>query len=96
MTTLRVLNVEDYLQDDFFFKFLTHFSDIALPLAALMQEAVPNSWLKKRIFSSRIALIGQWLICLMFLSHGYKCVLLSTLVPIQYSKVKLVIIKKGE
>ena len=34
-------------------------------------------------------LIGQWLICLMFLSHGYRCILLSTLVPIQYSKVRL-------
>ena len=62
-------------------------TDIVMPLALLVQEAMPESWFKKRMFASRIALIGQWLVCLMFLSHGYRCILLSTLVPIQYSKV---------
>ena len=74
-----------YLPFRLFTAFIT---DIALPLALLLQEARPISWLRKEIFSTRLALIGQWLICLMFLSHGYRCILLSMLVPIQYSKVR--------
>ena len=67
--------------------------DIALPLALLMQDSRPEYWFRKQLFSARIVAIGQWLVFLMFLSHGYKCILLSTLVPIQYSKVKLILIR---
>ena len=88
----RGILINYYVGTMFRLIFKSIFLDIALPLILLTEETLPDSWFEKQKFSSHTALLGQWMLLLMFLSQGYKCILLSTLVPIQYSKVMLALI----
>ena len=61
------------------------FSDFCLAL--LTVESVPRGWIYREGFTrSRKLLLLQWLLCGSILLWGYKCVLLSSLVPIKYER----------
>ena len=53
----------------------------------LIDESVPEQWLYREGFThSRKLLLLQWLLYGSVLLMGYKCVLLSNLVPIRYEQ----------
>ena len=63
------------------------FSDFCLALMVLIDESVPQRWIYREGFThSRKLLILQWLLYGSVLLWGYKCVLLSTLIPIRYEQ----------
>ena len=62
------------------------FSDFCLALV-LIDETLPHEWLYREGFThSRKLLLLQWLLYGSILLMGYKCVLLSNLVPIRYEQ----------
>ena len=63
------------------------FSDFCLALMVLIDESVPERWIYREGFThSRKLMLLQWLLYGSVLLWGYKCVLLSTLIPIRYEK----------
>ena len=62
-------------------------SDFCLALMVLIDESVPQRWIYREGFThSRKFILLQWLLYGSVLLWGYKCVLLSTLVPIRYEQ----------
>ena len=62
------------------------FPDLCLALV-LIDETVPQGWIYREGFThSRKLLLIQWLLYGSVLLMGYKCVLLSNLVPIRYEQ----------
>ena len=65
---------------------MSFISDFCLAMV-LIDESVPQKWLHREGFThSRKLLLLQWLLYGSVLLWGYKCVLLSTLVPIRYEQ----------